>query len=474
MKKSRPFFRLQRSLFLQEKGMLAFYFLCMVIIGIVLPLFSIGFETLLVMAAMFTVMFLKPMLSDMAAGERERKILESLLSTPVNGKYILRGKIRFSIVFAATFYLMTLLCAVVTSFICGRMPDMALWQWVLLLPAALLEFIAVSTSGIYISAVSADSRTAGSRISRIAYPLGLLGVIQVTSLFVVQLLPSLVISTAVVLLYMAVIIYYRIKREHMKQSGYFESTKSRRAAQSPGRQRIRKVTPKSQFLIVLCHELKYLWKLKLLLVNFAILCVCPAIVLYLFKHYTGVINLYYPVLLTVLMLPRAPVNLIAYSIGGEKVYKTGESLISAPLSLRPMFLAKCAVPVAISAILLIVSSLLTLGAANIMGTYFETGAHYTYTSDQWVLLFPTGIASTIAMVFITGVLSVRLKTPRQGLYASLLIGIAFLFPPLIIAFWAPDKLLWSLIYFGLLLLGDVLCVIGISNKITRPQIMGKL
>ena len=76
--------------------------------------------------------------------------------------------------------------------------------------------------------------------------------------------------------------------------------------------------PKSQFSIVLIHELKYLWKLKMLLLNFVILCVCPAIVVNIFKYYTGVVNLYYPVLLTVLMLPRAPVNLIAYSIGGEK------------------------------------------------------------------------------------------------------------------------------------------------------------
>lgn len=474
MKKSRPFFRLQFSLFKQEKGMLIFYLICMLLIGVALPLFSLGMETILIITAMFTVMFLKPMLSDMMAGERERKTLESLLSTPADGKYILRGKIRFSIVFAVIFYAITLLCAVFISFLCGRIPDMALWQWLCALPVAMLDFIAVSVSGIYISAVAEDSRTASSRISRIVYPLGLLEIIQVTTLFIVPMLPSLVISIGAALLYAIVILFYCTKRERQKQSVYFENFREHHKEKAHGHHQMTRTKPKSQFSIVLIHELKYLWKLKMLLLNFVILCVCPAIVVYIFKYYTGVVNLYYPVLLTVLMLPRAPVNLIAYSIGGEKSYKTGECLISTPLRLRPMFLAKSTVPIIISTLMLVVSSLLTLGVANIIGTYFEAGAHYSYTADQWILLFPVSIMSGIAMVFITGILSVNLKTPRQGLYASTLIGVAFLIPPLLIVYLAPDKLLWSMIYFVLLLLGNALCVRGISDKITRPQIMAKL
>ena len=131
--------------------MLIFYLICMLLIGVALPLCSLGMETILIITAMFTVMFLKPMLSDMMAGERERKTLESLLSTPADGKYILRGKIRFSIVFAVIFYAITLLCAVFIGFLCGRIPDMALWQWLCALPVAMLDFIAVSVSGIYIS-----------------------------------------------------------------------------------------------------------------------------------------------------------------------------------------------------------------------------------------------------------------------------------------------------------------------------------
>ena len=124
--------------------------------------------------------------------------------------------------------------------------------------------------------------------------------------------------------------------------------------------------------------------------------------------------------------------------------------------------------------MLVVSSLLTLGVANIIGTYFEAGADYSYTADQWILLFPVSIMSGIAMVFITGILSVNLKTPRQGLYVSTLIGIAFLIPPLLIVYLAPDKLLWSMIYFVLLLLGNALCVRGILRSNHPPTDYGKV
>ena len=74
-------FRNQLALFKREKGMLIFYLLCIAVIGILVPIFLHSIESSLTMAALLTVMFLKPLLSDSLAGERERKTLESLLSS---------------------------------------------------------------------------------------------------------------------------------------------------------------------------------------------------------------------------------------------------------------------------------------------------------------------------------------------------------------------------------------------------------
>ena len=233
-------------------------------------------------------------------------------------------------------------------------------------------------------------------------------------------------------------------------------------------------TPKSQFGIVFRHELRYLLTLKTVLLNFVFLCFCPAILVFIIKYYTEYIYLNYAVLLTALMMPRTPTNLIAYSIGGEKVYKTGESLLATPLSVRSLFLAKSMVPVLVSAIMLIASSLLTLVGANIIGSVFESGTIYMYTADQLVLLFPVGIMSCVMMVFITGVLTVNMKTSRQGLYLSNVLGIIFVAPPLAIIYLTKNMLMWSIVYFVILLLCNFICIKSISDKISRPQIMSKL
>ena len=178
---------------------------------------------------------------------------------------------------------------------------------------------------------------------------------------------------------------------------------------------------------VFAHEMRYLAKLKLLLFNFLILCFAPATACVLGYYYFGDLNLNYAVVLTALMMPRAPTNLIAYSIGGEKVYKTAESLLSTPLHVRPMFLAKMMVPVVVSFVMLFISSTFTLVAGNIVGHFMQQGTWYAYTTEQLILLFPASILSCISMVLITGVLSVRMKKPRNSLYVSSVLGLILFF-----------------------------------------------
>jgi ABC-type Na+ efflux pump permease subunit len=217
----------------------------------------------------------------------------------------------------------------------------------------------------------------------------------------------------------------------------------------------------------------YLRSLKTLLLHFGILCLAPGIFAWVFAYYSGGrMDLNYAVFATVFMIPRVPTNLIAYSIGGEKVYKTGESLLSAPLCVRPVFLAKCMAPVLVSTVMLTVSALVTLMGAGLIGLIApDTAPLGGYTAAQLVLLFPVGITASGMMVFISAVLSVILKTPRHGLYATSIISIVFLFPVLAIVYLAQNILLWSALYFAVLFIGNAICVKSISDKITRPQIM---
>lgn len=473
MKPSTSVFRIQLALFKREKGMLIFYFLCVGIMGIIIPIFLHSIESSLTMAVLLIVMFLKPLLSDSLAGERERKTLESLLSTSVSGRSIIWGKLQFSLLFALTFFIVTIGCAVFTNWLAGYELNMAAWQWILIIILTNFNYIAISIAGIYVSVTSQDLRAANGKVSQIAYPLGLLLLAYLSVVFLAQPLLGIITGSILMLIYLGIILIYTIKVFRMKQSNYFERIKSPNSLKK-SKNDIVSAAPKSQFGVVFRHELEYLWILKILLVNFLILCVAPAIVIGLSKYFTGKINLDYAVLITALMMPRVPTNLIAYSIGGEKTYKTGEALLSTPLRIRPLFLAKCTIPVLITAVMLVLSSLVTLGAANLIGSYFESGAVYRYTADQLVLLFPVSIMACIIMVFTTGVLTVNMKTPRQGLYVSSILGIIFVVPPLAIVYLTQNTLMWSVIYFTVLLLFNAIYVRHISDKISRPQIMSRL
>lgn len=197
-----------------------------------------------------------------------------------------------------------------------------------------------------------------------AYPLSFLFVICLSVIGTVDLLSALIISCICALIYLWVISMFAAKIWRMKQPDFFQPI----TIQKPERvhqQRISLTLPKSQFGMVLRLEWKMLMTLKRMLLSFGLLCFSPVAMVCLLLYFTGTLDLNYAVLLTVLMIPRVPTNLIAYSIGGEKVYKTGEALLSTPLQIRPVFLAKCMIPVLVTAVMLTLSSVLTLAGVTI-------------------------------------------------------------------------------------------------------------
>ncbi|MDR1101237.1 MAG: ABC transporter permease subunit [Clostridiales bacterium] len=471
MSKSNLVFRIQFAGFMREKGMIVFYCLSIAIIGVVAPLFLRGATSSLTMTAVFAVLFLKPILADSLAGARERRTLEPLLSSPISGKSIVWGKFKFCLWFAVCFFALAVLCAALTARLVGSPIALTAVQWVSIALLAVLNFSAISISGVHASATSGDTRSANRRISRISYPLGLSFAVYPAVIVSADIVPALIVGGALMLIYLCVLLTFVVKTSKMKPSDFFENMQTKNTV-NPHEQST-SFTPKSQFAIVLGFELKYLRSLKTLLVNFGILCLAPALFAWIFAYYSGGrIDLNYAVFVTVFMIPRAPTNLIAYSIGGEKAYKTGESLLSAPLHISPIFLAKCMVPILVSAVMLIVSALVTLMGASILGwTSPDIAPLVGYTAAQLVLLFPVSIMASGMMTFISAILSVILKTPRHGLYATSIISIVFLFPALAIVYLAQNILLWSVIYFAVLLIGNAICIKRISDKITRPQIM---
>lgn len=474
MKRSYPVFRAACAEFIREKGMLLFYSISIAITGIIVPIVMQGIEASLTIAALLTAILLRPLLSDSLAGEREHRTLETLLSSPLNGRSIIWRKFQFCCLFAVSYFTITVFCSALTSLLVRGGTALMLWQWLGITGLAVLNYSAICIAGVYASSTSKDMRVANSRVSWADYPLGLLFVVCLGVIAAADRVSAMTVGSACALIYLVVLSIYTSKIRRMKQPDFFKpgTVIKRERGQ---KHHVSPAAPKSQYGIVLSFEWKTLMTLKSLLLGFGLLCFSPVAAVCLLLYFTGTINLNYAVMLTVLLIPRVPSNLIAYSIGGEKVYKTGESLLSTPLQLRPVLLAKCTVPVLVTVVMLAVSSLLTLAGIRIIPLIMPDLALIPgYSALQLILLFPVSILSSISMIFIAAILSVRLKTPRQGLYATSLLSFVFVLPVLAIIYLAPGTLLWPMVYLAVLLSGNIICLKWITEHITRPQLMSRL
>lgn len=470
MNKTFVVFRNELTLFFTDKGMLTFYFIASLLTGGGVPFFIKDMATCISFAGFLTITFLIPLLADSLAGEREKRTLESILSTAIKGSSIVWGKFLLSIVFALVFFTLTTGIAIFTNLLMGAEIGFSGLHWIGIGLLAMITFTSIILSGLYQSALSSDTQRAYTKIAFIAFPLGVLYMTALTTITSIESYFFVYVIGLFLFIYAIVCLIYLVKISKLRQSTYFENVKYKKQV---AKQNLRLGEParRSSVSIVFAHEMRYLATLKLLLFNFLILCFMPAAAYVLGYYYLDGLNLDYAVLLTALMMPRTPTNLIAYSIGGEKVYKTAESLLSTPLRVRPMFIAKIMVPVVVSFVMLLISSILTLIIGNIFGYFIQEGTMHMYTIEQLILLFPASILSCVSMVLITGVLSARMKKPRNGLYISSILGLFFVFPPLGIVYLTNNHLLWSIIYCITLAVVNTICLAKISNRISRPQLM---
>ena len=471
MKQIAAVFRNQGKVFLRDRGMMVFYLLAVLVIGIAVPFFGEGILYSLSFAAFMTATFVTPILADGMAGEREKRTLESLLSTSVKGSRVVWGKFLFSGLFATLFFSLCAVFSVGTHKLLGMETGFSGFLWICATLLALMNFAATVLGGLYQSALSGDTRTAYSRVSLIAFPMGIIYVVALTTLSFVGREERLLVLTIFLALYGVIAALFAAMIARLRQHTYFQKVRfSKRNATE--RLRMDEPRSRSQVSTVFAHEMRYVSKLKMLLFMFALFCIAPAVMCVSGYAYFGEMNLSLSVLVTALMVPRTTTNLIAYSIGGEKTYKTAESLLSTPLRVGPMFVAKMLVPVVLSAVMLVISSVLTMAGVNIVGEYFEGGIRYLYTVDQLVQLFPASILASVSMVLITGVLSARIKRPRNALYVSSILAFLFVLPPLGIMYLATNALLWSLVYCAVMLIANAIALAVISRNITRPQLMG--
>jgi ABC-type Na+ efflux pump permease subunit len=186
-------------------------------------------------------------------------------------------------------------------------------------------------------------------------------------------------------------------------------------------------------------------------------------------------NLALPVLLITICVPAAVRNMVSYSIGGERSYKTGESLLSTPLNVKMIFLAKCAMPMIIALAMIAVSSVLTLTGVNIISRFMNSSAVEMYSAVQFILIYPYTIMACIITVFINGILSVMMKTPRSALYASTLLQLVLYIPSAVIIFLNPaNAFMLAAIYAATLMLINIVLFACISGNVRRPWLMSKL
>lgn len=230
----------------------------------------------------------------------------------------------------------------------------------------------------------------------------------------------------------------------------------------------------SQILNVLNHEWNYFKALKRFRYSLLIFSAAPAIFLMIGNYYFSEINLYYPIVIMALGIPRITVNLLAYSIGGEKVYKTFESLLSTPIHTASMFLGKILLPFLFSLVLLIVSTIVSLAAANIM-IHIQGGNTDVFLLDTaQLILIIDNLLLCFFMIFVTGILTMLMPKPRQGVMIASVLGFLFTIPSLFVGFITEHKLQWSVSILFVFIFINLFLTLFTLKKIERPQIMARI
>lgn len=448
----------QRRLFLRDKGMLLFYAGSIAALGIVFPILFDSSVSGLTLITFMTVTLQKQWASDSVAGERENRTLEALLSTPLNTKAVLFGKAAFNFLCGTVYYVLILVYFLTTRYLRGTENGLSPLVWTIYEGGALCLLVLTALYGTLCSAKAANVRQAGTRPTMVCYLFTLLLVVVLAVLNTGETPTDEVVNVVAALFFTAIggtILYSVVKLLRLSRPGITEAERPARGKQVRAGEALFSAAH-TRMGSVFAHEWRYFRTLKGLILQFCVLAVCPAIVLFLGWYYLGRNDLYYAVLLTILIIPRIPANLVAYSVGGEKAYRTGESILSTPVSVTALFWGKAAVPLMVCGVMLLLSSALNLLAANLIAGWMGETGFVFYDAGQLVLLFGVGLGVCASMILTAAILSLKAKNPRMGLYLSTILGIGFIIPALAVVYLTQSKLIGAAIYLALLL---VFCIV---------------
>ena len=457
--------------FIVDKGMIFFYIISIIIVGLIAPYFMKNFQTSFTIIAVLTIMVSKPLISDSVASEREKKTLESVLSSPITIIEYLIGKVAFCMLFSSIFWL---LCNIVFYIACNffsisiTSSRVVITEWFI---SIIIILLLVTVAGIYISSKSENIHIAQNKINVISYPLIIMLIIYfcVTNTNIIE--AKIVINVIFYTIIVVLLVRNIRKLFQMNHSDFYEGIiKEEKNIEFLSSEK-GLLLGYGDFMTVICHEFKYMKTLKTLNYSFLVNFIGPVAMLLVSNYFTGEYNIYFSVLTMNMMIPKIPTSYVAYSIGGEKAYKTGESLLSTPISLSSMILGKTVLPNIISAITIIVSTLLTLPVYSYVK---NINAIVGLSASTWILMIPVSLLSSIIMTFLIAILSFILKTPRQAYLVTIFGGYIFMVPTAFILFVASNQLVWSLIYLAVLMISIFVLLFFVKYKINRPLLVSKL
>lgn len=451
----------QWRLALKDSGTLAFYACGALAIGGLLPLWPAAGPFVFNAMALYPLFLLKQWASEVFAAEKETKTLESLLSTTVSKKQLLLGKGAFCLEASGACFCLSLLPLLILRAAAGVLPGVR-WGMIWAVSALfILSAVCLTLTGLYTSAVSGDVQEAGGRGMRFFIPVGFCLLVLLTLVSQGQALAVAVLGI-VFLLLLGALCAWVCRRFYRLERGGFLSAAGGRTADSRGYRDTR-----SQSLIVLGHEWRYFKALRRFKFSLLIFALSPAVVMSLWYHFFGTVNVYLALAVMSLGTARITVNLTAYTIGGERAYKTFESLLSTPIATSALFLGKGLLALLFSLALSVLGVLLMLAvSAGISG--FSASA--LFSADQWVL-WAAGLLFSLLMVYVTGLSSMLMKKPRQGLYMAVVLSFLAAAPPLTVWLLPGSPVLWALGSLLVLLAADLLLAVFVRRRISREQLM---
>lgn len=449
--------------FKQSRGQHIFFGLTALVVGVVLPLLYEDVRVWMMAVLLVGILYPNQTIAKLFIVEKEQKTMESLLSTPLSLKHLLFGSFKCYAYITFIFVFCIVALQFMMTIVFAMKIDLQLIDGILLLCVLVVSICYILSSGLLISLVSDNLIIASKRLSARANLCLLYVGVSVacfvyghTLLFYCLLLPYIVYTLRML---------YRNLMEKPKQLSYEQILREQEIATVASKQFAFPVFLSGLLRTMFVHEWKYAKTFRLLSNHILLMPLYPALLLLSLRE----VDFALPMLAMILLSIRIPLNLVSISIGGEKAYKTFESLLSTPVSTPIMFVGKMLPSIFVSMGIIIASVILMILAATML-----SGHVVMLTASQWMLGVVDGVLLTTLMIFITGFLALMSKTPRIGLWIGVIASFFLILPHFLILYVVEQPWLYALGYGAILLAMNVVCFTIVIKKIDRSILLSRI